>query len=400
MHTTFLDRQSPPHIVTLVLIAGLAALSLNMFLPSLPGMAAHFGVDYALMQLSVSAYLAVSAVMQLLVGPISDRFGRRRVVMAALVVFLLATLGTLLAPSAGMFLGFRLMQAVVATTFVLSRAVVRDMVPEAEAASMIGYVTMGIAMVPMVGPVIGGALDEAIGWQANFVFLLLFGCATLGLVWGDMGETTRRGGVSFAEQARQYPILLRSRRFWGYCLSSVFASGLFFAYLGGAPFVGTQVFGLSPAQVGYYFALPALGYAMGSFLSGRFAKHVGTDKMVLAGTLVATLALSLAIGLETLGMSHPLIFFGAVGVTGIGNGLALPSANAGLMAIRPELAGTASGLAGTLTIGGGAALSALAGAMLGPGSGAMVLIVLMTLSSAASVLAILWVMRRRAQLGV
>lgn len=400
MHTTFLDRQSPPHIVTLVLIAGLAALSLNIFLPSLPGMAAHFGVDYALMQLSVSAYLGVSAVMQLLVGPISDRFGRRRVALTVLVIFLLATLGTLLAPSAGVFLAFRLLQAVVATSFVLSRAVVRDMVPGPEAASMIGYVTMGMALVPMVGPVIGGALDEAIGWQANFVFLLLFGCAILALVWADLGETTRGGGVSFAEQARQYPILLRSRRFWGYCLSSAFASGLFFAYLGGAPFVGTQVFGLSPAQVGYYFALPALGYGAGNFLSGRFATHVGTDRMVLAGTVVATLALGLAMAFEAVGLSHPLIFFGAVGVTGIGNGLALPSANAGLMSVRPELAGTASGLAATLTIGGGAGLSALAGAMLGPGSGAMMLIVLMTLSSAASVLAILWVMRRRAQLGV
>ena len=400
MRVVFLDRGTPPHIVTLVLIAGLAALSLNIFLPSLPGMARHFGVDYAVMQLSVSAYLAMSAAMQLAIGPLSDRFGRRSMLLVSLGIFLVATVGTLLAPTAGIFLTFRMIQAVIATGFVLSRAVVRDMVPAEQAASMIGYVTMGMSLVPMVGPVIGGALDEMFGWQASFIFLLMFGCAILALVWADLGETTRRGGVPFSEQLRHYPVLLTSHRFWGYCLAAAFASGLFFAYLGGAPFVGTRIYNLSPAQLGSYFALPALGYATGNFISGRYATRVGMDRMVLLGTLVATLALLVALGGELLGYSHPLIFFPAVGFTGLGNGMTLPSANAGLMSVRPELAGTASGLGATITVGGGAALSAIAGAMLGPGSGAIPLVGIMTASSVASILSILWVMRRRAQLGV
>ena len=134
----FLDRATPPKIVTLTLLAGLSALTMNIFLPSLPGMAAWFGVPYALMQLSVALYLALSAVLQVAIGPISDRFGRRKVILGALVLFLLATVGTLLAPNATVFLIFRMAQAVIAAGMVLSRAVVRDMVSDNEAASMIG----------------------------------------------------------------------------------------------------------------------------------------------------------------------------------------------------------------------------------------------------------------------
>jgi MFS transporter, DHA1 family, multidrug resistance protein len=398
--SAFLDRTQPPHLATLVLVAGLAALSLNIFLPSLPGMARDFGVDYGVMQLSVSLYLAVSAGLQLAIGPISDRFGRRKVLLWTLGLFLAATVGTLFAPTAEVFLVFRMIQAVVATAFVLARAIVRDLVPGEQAASMIGYVTMGMSLVPMVGPVIGGALDEAFGWRASFTFLLATGVAVTALVWADLGETRVGGGLSFAAQVRQYPALFASPRFWGYCLSAALASGLFFAYLGGAPFVGTEVFHLSPSEVGYYFALPAIGYAVGNYLSGRYAMRFGMNRMVLAGTLVATAALALALGFDLAGLSHPLLFFPFVGLTGVGNGLCLPSANAGMMSVRPELAGTASGLGATMTVGGGAALSAVAGALLGPGSGATPLILLMLLSSALSIVAILLVMARARRLGL
>eukprot|EP01031_Cornospumella_fuschlensis_P050880 gene50880-62229_t len=161
MRTTvkFLNRTTPPHVITLVLLAGLSALTMNIFLPSLPGMAKWFEVPYALMQLSVALYLALSAALQIVIGPISDRYGRRKVVLGSLVLFLLATVGTLLAPNAETFLFFRMAQAVIAAGMVLSRAIVRDMVPDAEAASMIGYVTMGMSLVPMIGPAIGGYLD-------------------------------------------------------------------------------------------------------------------------------------------------------------------------------------------------------------------------------------------------
>jgi DHA1 family bicyclomycin/chloramphenicol resistance-like MFS transporter len=395
----FLDRSTPPHIVTLVLVSGVAALSLNIFLPSLPAMAAHFGVDYALMQLSVSLYLAMTAVVQLMVGPVSDRFGRRPVMLAAAGIFALASLGALLAPNYAVFLACRLVQAVVASGFALSRAVVRDMVPQDQAASMIGYVTMGMSLVPMVGPVLGGALDRAFGWQASFAILALCGAAILALCWGDLGETTRGRAASFREQARGYPELVRSQRFWGYCLAAGLASGSFFAFLGGAPFVGATVYGLAPDVLGLWFGMPAVGYMIGNFVSGRFAVRLGANRMVELGAWVATLGLGAQGALTLAGLGSPAVFFGCMLLAGAGNGILLPSANAGMLSVRPRLAGSAAGLGAAFTIGLGAALSALAGWLLGPGSGALPLVLLMFLSSLASLPCAWWVKARARAVG-
>ncbi|MFB2595866.1 multidrug effflux MFS transporter [Paracoccus sp. p4-l81] len=388
-----------PRIITLVLMAGLSALSMNIFLPSLAGMAAEFGVDYRVMQLSVSAYLGVGAVLQLLIGPISDRFGRRPVTMAAIALFLLATLGTLVAPNATVFLICRMAQAIVVTAIVLSRAVVRDLVEGPRAASMIGYVTMGMSVVPMIGPLIGGALDQAFGWRASFAFLGLCGLAVLALVWADLSETARPAPDGFAAQRRAWPRLLASHRFWGYCAAATTSSGAFFAYLGGAAFIGSEVYHLTPAQLGGWFAAPALGYAAGNFLAGRLSVRLGIDRMIRLGAGVGVLALGIALALMLAGLHHPVIFFGAVGALGISNGLVLPNANAGMMSVRPELAASASGLGGALNIGGGAALSALAGAALTPATGAEVLLGVMLASCSATLLALAWVAarNRRAQ---
>lgn len=402
MRTTvkFLNRTTPPHVITLVLLAGLSALTMNIFLPSLPGMAKWFEVPYALMQLSVALYLALSAALQIVIGPISDRYGRRKVVLGSLILFLLATVGTLLSPNAETFLFFRMAQAVIAAGMVLSRAIVRDMVPDAEAASMIGYVTMGMSLVPMIGPAIGGFLDAAFGWQANFALLLLVGLGVTALVWADLGETATPKDTSFTAQIRQYPGLLASRRFWGYCMAAAFSSGCFFAYLGGAPYVGTEVFALSSQEIGLLFALTAIGYLIGNFLAGRYSVRVGLNRMVLLGTLTTTAGLGVLTLLTLAGLSGPILFFALTVPMGIGNGLALPNANAGILSVRPELAGTASGLGGAIMIGGGAGLAALAGWLLGPGSSEMPLILLMLLSSLGSVTSILLVIRRARSLGL
>ena len=395
----FLDRTTPPRIVTLILLAGLSALTMNIFLPSLPGMATYFGVSYGLMQQSVALYLALSAALQIVIGPISDRFGRRKVLLWSLGLFLLATVGTLLAPNATVFLIFRMAQAVIASGMVLSRAVVRDMVADAQAASMIGYVTMGMSLVPMIGPVIGGVLDDAFGWRASFALLLILGLVVLALVWADLGETATLRKVSLMDQIRSYPGLLTSRRFWGYTLAAAFASGCFFAFLGGAPYVGDKVFGLNSTRVGALFALTAVGYATGNFFAGRFSVRVGMNRMILIGTVVTTLGLLALVALTKAGLSGPMVFFGLTVFMGVGNGICLPNANAGMLSVRPELAGTASGLGGAILIGGGAVLAALAGVLLGPGSTEMPLILLMLASSVASVIAILFVIRRAQQIG-
>lgn len=396
----FLDRASPPHILTLTLIAGLSALSMNIFLPSLPRMTEYFEADYRLMQLSVALYLAMNAVLQIVIGPVSDRFGRRPVLLGAFAIFVLATFGCLLAPTAEIFLAFRMVQAAVSAGMVLSRAVVRDMVPGDEAASMIAYVTMGMSLVPMLGPALGGLLDSAFGWQANFWLLLALGFAVTWLMWRDLGETAppRTGGLR--AQLADYPELLTSPRFWGYAAAAMFASGAFFAYLGGAPFIGTEIYHLSPATLGLLFGAAALGYLFGNGVAGRYSVRFGIDRMILIGASVSTTGLALSLILHLAGLAHPLVFFGFMIPLGFGNGMVLPNATAGTLSVRPHLAGSASGLGGALMIGGGAALSALSGALLNQDTGAWPLLALMLASSALSLVAIFSVRRRAARLAL
>lgn len=394
----FLDRTTSPHIFTLIVITGLGALSMNIFLPSLPAMTAYFDTEYRLMQLSVSLYLGVNAVLQVVIGPISDRFGRRPVILWGTAAFLLATAGCLLASNIEVFLVFRMMQAVIVTGLVLGRAVVRDMHEDAEAASKIGYVTMGMAIVPMIGPGIGGTLEETFSWHANFWLLLVLGAAIMALVWADLGETARAQSTSFKAQFREYPELLASRRFWGYCLTAAFASGAFFSYLGGAPYVGSEVYGLSAGEVGLYFGAPALGYFFGNGISGRYSIKVGINDMILWGTIASAIGMSLSMLVYLAGWQSALTFFGFMTFVGFGNGMVLPNATSGMLSVRPHLAGTASGLGGAIMLLGGAALSALAGNLLTGDSDAFPLLAIMLATSVLAVLSIVYTIRRQAGL--
>lgn len=360
----FLDRRTPPHVATLILVSGMAALNASIFLPSLVHMAEDFGTTYGVMQLAVSGYLAAAAVVQLAVGGLADRFGRRRVMIAALALYLAATAGTLAATGVGAFLLFRMLQAVLVAGLVIPRAVVRDTVGTAQAASLIGYITMGMALVPMVGPMVGGALDEAFTWRASFVLLGVAAAALLALVVADLGETGARGRGGLGAALGGYPVLLRSRRFWAYSLCAAWASGAFFALLGGASYVAGHIFGLSPLWVGVALGSPAVGYAAGNYLSGRLSAQVGIDRMAATGAAVATAGLTLSLVLTLGGLSHPVLFFGLVTFLGLGNGLTMPNALAGAVSVRPELAGTASGLSGAIMTAGGAALSVLAGLLI------------------------------------
>jgi DHA1 family bicyclomycin/chloramphenicol resistance-like MFS transporter len=390
----FLDRSTAPSIFTLIVLTGLGALSMNVFLPSLPQMAEYFGAEYGVVQLSVALYLGVNAALQLLVGPLSDRYGRRPVMLVGVAIYCLASLGCLWAPDVITFLVFRMIQASVVVGLVLGRAVVRDLYPRDQAASMIGYVTMGMAIVPMVGPVIGGALGQAFGWKANFWLLFGAGLMILLLVWADLGETARKGEGRLRDQFGQYPTLLLSRRFWGYSLSSTLASGAFFAYLGGAPLVGARIFGLEPALLGLFFGAPALGYFFGNFISGRFSVRVGVDRMILWGALITVAGLSTGLGLFFLGYKTALVFFGSMTFMGLGNGMVLPNATSGMMSIRPDLAGTASGLGGSIMLAGGASLSALSGVILSQSDQAYPLIYLMLACAIGAAASAIYTARR------
>ena len=274
------------------------------------------------------------------------------------------------------------------------------MVPQAQAASMIGYVTMGMSVVPMIGPAVGGWLDVSYGWHASFWLLFALGAAVLALIWADLGETMSGERRSFRAQFAEYPELLASPRFWGYVGAAMFASGAFFAYVGGAPFVGSEVFALTPAQLGIYFGAPAVGYFAGNFVSGRFSVAVGIDRMILWGSILTASGLAVSLALSLTGTHSEVAFFGLMTFVGLGNGMVLPNANAGMLSVRPHLAGTASGLGGAFMIGGGAALAGWAGWLLTPETGELPLLYLMLGSALMGVGAIGYVIRRTRRLAL
>jgi len=386
----YFDRRTPPHITTLVVIVATSALPINIFLASLPAMADYYDTPYSLIQFTVTGYLALTGLAQLFIGPISDRFGRRPVMLAALILFILASLGAATAPTFEIFMVFRCLQAVMVTGHVIARASVRDLVAREKAASVLGYVTMGMALAPMLAPPIGGFLSDLFGWQSSFYALAVAGCITLVFVFFDQGETNRHKSANFSEQFRAYPELLTSRRFWGYSLTLVFASGAFFAYLGGAPFVGHEFYGLTSSQVGLYLSITPLGYMIGNGISGRFASYFGLYRMILTGSLSKLIIMSMTLVTAWIGVQHPLGFFGFTFAIGLGNGMILPSANAGVLDVRPALAGSAAGLSGALMTFGGAGLSALSGFLLSETSGAYPLIYCILGSSTLCVLCALY----------
>jgi len=395
----YLNRRTAPHITTLVIATSTGALAMNVFLPSLPAMARYFQTDYAVVQLAVSLFLAATAVLQLVIGPASDRYGRRPVMLISFAIFIVATTAAIYAPSIEYLLGCRILQAFAAAGMVLSRAIVRDTVSAGLAASRIGYITMGMTLVPMLGPLVGGYLDEAYGWQSTFVLTLVAGLLSFAIVYADLGETNRNLSKSLGAQFGAYPELLRSRRFWGYTLTAAFTSGAFFAFLGGAPYVASEMLHLSPSAYGMYFAILSVGYMVGNFMSGRYSGRIGINRMMLTGNIIAVGGMVLALLLFAAGFYHPLSLFGPAVFTGVGNGITLPNANAGIVSVKPRLAGSASGLGGAMQIGGGAALSVVAGVLLTQESGPYPLLWMMLLSSLAAVMSTSYVIRVAKQAG-
>jgi len=387
-------------ITTLVLIASASSLATNIILPSLPSMAHHYEVDYVTIQLLVSVYLAATAFIQLVVGPLSDRFGRRPVLLGAMLVLVLSSIAAIYAPTAEALLVCRVLQAVSATGMVLARAVVRDTVTNFEdAASKISYVTMGMAVTPMVGPIIGGYLDEIYGWESTFILTAGFGLVTLAVVFFDLAETHTARTKSVLAQMKTYPELFRSRRFWGYSATAAFSSGSFLAFLGGGPFVSTELLGMSPSTYGLYFGLLSLGYVAGNYVSGRFSRLTGVNRMMLWGSVIGFVGATLPLVFLGFGVFTALSMFGPVAVLGIGNGMTLPNANAGMVSVRPHLAGSAAGLGGTLNLACGAVLAFVAGALLTHETGPLPLFLIMAVSAAATIGSSAYVIRVARELG-
>ena len=383
---------SSPRLITLILLAALSTLSLNLFLPSLTNIARDFEADYALVSLSIAGYLATTAVLQLVIGPVSDRFGRRPVLLCALSIFVIGSLGCLLARDIYSFLLFRALQAAVISGWVLSMAMIRDTRSEGEAASLIGYVAMSMAIAPMLGPMVGGLLDELFGWRSSFLLYCVFGTALLLLCWRDLAETNRSPSATFAVQFQAYPQLLGSRRFWGYAMCGLFSTGTFFVFLAGVPLVAARQFSISPGQLGFYMGTITAGFAVGSFVAGRYSQRHALTTMMIAGRLIACGGLAMGLVLFLLGYAHGLTLFLATVFAGVGNGISMPSANTGAISIRPGLAGSAAGLVGASTVAGGALLTTFTGYLLEDGDAAIRLLGIMLCCAVLALAAALYVL--------
>lgn len=354
---------SKPRLSTLILLSALAILPINFFLPSLPGMATEFDVAYGTMGLSLAAYAGVSACLQLVLGPLSDRFGRRPVILWALAIFIVATIGCATAPDAWTFLACRMVQAIIAPTYAVSLAAIRDTTSREQAAGQFGYLAMAWAIAPMLGPTFGGLLDQVLGWRASFYVLAFFGAAVLVLCWTDLNETNRTPSSTIAQQYRAYPELLGSKRFWAYCVCMAFSVGAFYAFLGGAP-LAASAFDLSPAILGLYMGSITGGFMVGSFLAGRLAGRLPVTTMLVVGRIVACAGLLFGLVLYAAGIDHVLALFGPCLFVGVSNGLTQPSASAGAISVRSTHTGSAAGLAGAITVAGASITAAVTGVVL------------------------------------
>jgi len=369
------------------MMTALSVLSLNMFTPSLYNISNDLSASYALTTVSIAGYLGVTAILFLVIGPISDRYGRRPVVLLGLGVFVFASMGAALSTDITTFLLFRVIQTSVATGTAMSPAIVRDTVPTTEAASRLGYIAMAMAVSPLLGPVLGGYLDEAFGWRASFVFMAIAGFLVFVLCWVDLGETHHERSSTFAAQLRTYPELLSSQKFWAYAVCTSFSIGGFYAFISGAPVVAQEVLGLSTQTLGILIGSISAGYMLGSFLSGRYSTRAGLSLMIMTGRIITSVGLLTGLVLVLCGQVSVLTVFGATVFVGLGNGLSVPSSNVGSLSVIPRLAGSASGLSAALSVAVGAVLTAAAGFLVQGVHAAAILLTIMLFSSVVALLA-------------
>ena len=336
--------------VVLALLTALGPMSTDMYLPSLPGMARDLSTDAAGVQLTLSAFLFGFAFGQLAYGPVSDRLGRRKVLLFGLALYVLASAVCALAPNIEALVGARFLQALGASgPIVLARAMVRDLYSGPQASRLLAQMAMIMGVVPAIAPVLGGLLHEVFGWRSNFV-LALGVSAALGLVvllsLPETLKTRSREPLSFLAILRGFALLLRHPTYRIYVSFSSLAYGGLFAVISGSSFVLQQIYGLSEVVFALSFALVVIGFMSGTLLAQRLVVGHGIDRtigwgvaaMALGG--VAMLLLVLVRVPSSFAVTLPMALYAA------GVGLTMPQAAAAAMTPFPDRAGAASSLLG------------------------------------------------------
>jgi DHA1 family bicyclomycin/chloramphenicol resistance-like MFS transporter len=376
-------------------MTGVSSLSLNILVPAIPSLVMKFAADPAHVQLTVSLYLMGLAVAQLVFGPLSDRFGRRPVVLTGLALATIASTAAIFAGSIASLVAWRVAQSLGASTGqTIGRAIIRDLYERERAASMIGLVTSVVVLMPMAAPLIGGILDTLFGWESIFVFSAALTCLVFAWAVIALPETRKVSAVPgkrnhFRSDLRA---LAASPRFLGYALCAGLGSAPFFSFLGGAPHVVVGMLGRTSAEYGLWFFVPAIGFMSGNFAVSRLAARFGIDALIWWGIAftIAGCLINAAVYIALPGWDMATIFLPQI-IIGFGNGLLLPTAIAGAVSIRPQVAGTASGMTGFIQMAIGAGAAQLSGHVIAGASTAMPMLLLMLgfgIATAAAVFAL------------
>lgn len=346
-----------PTLAVLVAISTLQPLALNLLAPSTPTLARHFSTNYATIQLTLTLFLVAVALMQLLIGPLSDRFGRRPCVNAGIALFVAGSVLGAVSQTTGMLLLARVLEgAGSGSAFALSRAIIRDSASRDQAASQIASVTMVMVIAPMISPYLGGQIETFAGWRTIFWFMTAAGVIVLAMTVARLPETAPNigGETSFLGIFRAFPALIADRGFVAHVVALSMSSAAFFAFIAAAPYIVVETMGRGPDVYGAYFILNAFGYMVGNFAMSRLAVRYGTSRMVRLGLVLSSIAMTVALILSFNAAWSPLMLFLPLAFNAVGNGLTIPGATAEALSARPELAGSAAGLMGALQLGSGA----------------------------------------------
>jgi DHA1 family bicyclomycin/chloramphenicol resistance-like MFS transporter len=349
----------------LVALTSASPFALNAMTPALPRIADDLAVPFAIVQLALTVALIAFGLAQLIAGPLSDRYGRRLIVIGGLAVFALGSLISAMSESAGILIVGRAMQAGGgAAAFVLTRTIVYDTHERDAATAKISYMVMAMILAPVLGTLFGGYLVDYASWRWIFWLISIVGIGLMGLAATSLAETN-----AYLGQARTLGVILHEARqlltlplFWGYTGAAAFASGMFFSFLGVAPFIFEKIMGEPPSRFINYFLLMSVGYMAGNFASARLAARLGPVKMLGLGVAIAALGIVLFWALVHI--NRPIAIFLPMMFLTFSNGVTLPSATVGAMALRPDLSGTASGVGGMLQMIVAAVMTTAVGAVL------------------------------------
>lgn len=351
--------------VLLTMLAAFGPLSTDLYLPSLPILVQVFDTDVSTAQLTLSVFMAGFALSQLVHGPLSDRFGRRPVILGGLAVFIVASLWCAVASSINELIVARFLQALGGCVGpVVGRAVVRDVFGRERSAAVLAYMATAMGLAPAVGPLVGGVLTAAFDWHANFFLLAAIAVVVLAVTWRVLGESNMHRDSRALEPARligNYLTLLRDRAYIGFAMTSTLVFCGLFSFISGSSFLLVTQLGLTPVQYGVSFAVVVTGFMGGSYAAGRLTGRFGVVRMIRAGTALAALGGAIGLGLA---LTTPLHVAGVILPMALfifGAGLTMPNAMAGAIANYPTMAGVASSLMGFVQM----TCAALAGFIVG-----------------------------------